>query len=88
MTYDLQTIQQLISSVCLDQDLQDITHADDLFDRGVLDSISIVQLVTKFEEKFDISFDFKDLTRDNFRTIESVGNLLATKYGVQLAKPE
>ncbi len=52
----------------------------DLFDAGILDSFAVMQLVQLLEEQFDIVFDYKDLRRDYFSSLEALQGLLIKKY--------
>lgn len=47
-----------------------------------LDSLLNVKVAVALEDEFDIEFDDKDLSQDNFRTINSMVALVK-KYGVQ-----
>ncbi|MBB5353653.1 acyl carrier protein [Haloferula luteola] len=54
------------------------TAQTDLFAAG-LDSMGIMQLVLAIEETFGIALEPTDLSRDHFRTIDSIAALLKSK---------
>lgn len=85
MKFEASEISRLIESVSLNTTNDPVGGSKDLFDDGFLDSISVVQLVTKFEEVFDITFDFKDLTKDNFASVTSLTALMRDKYKVPIS---
>ncbi len=63
-----QTIQKLIDNITG-------THPDpdtDLFDSGVLDSLSTMQLITDMERELDIQIDVDDFRHDNFQTVDAI----------------
>lgn len=54
-----------------------------LFDYGIMDSFSVMQLVQNLESEFDIVFDFDDLRRDYFSTVDNICDLLVLKHGLK-----
>ena len=73
----------LLSQVSLRPDVQVLSDQDNLFHLGVIDSIAIIQLVTLMESQFGLAFDFKDLDTNNFRDLESMQEMLRSKYQVK-----
>lgn len=59
------------------------TAQTDLFEEGILDSYSVIQLVNTFEEKFGIVFDYADLKAAYFRNLNSLMSILTDKYKVE-----
>lgn len=51
---------------------------DNLFDEGLLDSISVVKLVYKLEAAFNIKINAKLITEENFKTKTAMLKLLGT----------
>lgn len=62
------------------------TAQTDLFEEGILDSYSVIQLVNTFEERFGIVFDYADLKAAYFRNLMSLMGILTTKYKVEEGK--
>ena len=52
---------------------------DNLFDKGVLDSMGIVGLITYLEEKLQAAVEPEDITEENFATIAAIAALLRKK---------
>jgi acyl carrier protein len=52
---------------------------DSLWNSKVLDSISIVELVTEIEIEYSISIPFNEIIVDNFETINLIMNYIASK---------
>ena len=51
----------------------------DLIETGVLDSLLLVDLLLRLEVQFQISISPEDLETDNFRSIEGITSLVASK---------
>jgi len=49
---------------------------DNLIESGLLDSFQVVDLVGMFEEEFDIEIDAELVVVENFRTIETIIEML------------
>lgn len=56
--------------------------SSDLFDAG-LDSMAIMQLLLLLEEEFGTPIPVETVTRENFRTVQGVALLLASRLGVE-----
>ena len=54
------------------------SNSTDLYDIGAIDSFGIIELLSYIEEKFDLSIKPQNLVLDNFRTIDSILDLLNT----------
>lgn len=54
-----------------------------LLDSSILDSISLVDLISAMEEKFKIVFDYSDLKAANFENIPALADMLKSKYGLE-----
>jgi acyl carrier protein len=85
MTYKIEDLREMISLVRLSPIPETSGNDADLFENGLLDSISVVQLITKLEEKFDISFKFEHLTKNNFQNILSIAQMLTRDYAIHFA---
>lgn len=55
-----------------------LTPQSDLFAAG-LDSMGIMQLLLAIEDRFGVTIDPADLSRDNFSTVAKVARLVAEK---------
>jgi D-alanine--poly(phosphoribitol) ligase subunit 2 len=50
-----------------------------LISSGILDSISILQLVDVLENEFEIEFEAHEIDRDKFDSIDLIAELVASK---------
>lgn len=53
-----------------------IVEDTELISSGILDSLSLVQLISFIEEKFKISIDDWEVTPDNFRTVNKIVSIV------------
>lgn len=51
--------------------------SDDFISDGLIDSIDLQELFAMLEEEFDVELAGTDLTPQNFRSLESIAELLA-----------
>ena len=52
-----------------------------LLEDKVIDSMGVIELVAFLEATYGVEFTDDDLTIDNFKTIGSISNLIASKPG-------
>ena len=50
-----------------------------LLDNGIIDSLGILEIVTFIESEFHLLLTDEDVVSDNFETINSLAELVATK---------
>ena len=63
------------------KDVASIGLDDDLFQKGIMDSLQIVGTVAFIESKFQCSLDFEDLTETNLKSVNAMVQLLSRKIG-------
>ena len=56
---------------------------DDLLNQGIVDSIGILQLVTYLEETFGIQIKDEEITPENFRSLNTLTELVMHKSEVE-----
>jgi len=78
MTVDFrkQKIKEFLSRFMRNHDLKD---DEDIFARGFINSLAALQLVQFLEKEFGIAVEDEDLDLDNFRTLNSMDELLERK---------
>jgi acyl carrier protein len=54
----------------------------DLFDAGVTDSLTMMDLLVFVETEFQVRLGFVDLTPDVFQTSRTLGDLIARRLGL------
>ena len=62
----------------LDDIDEDIARFDgeDLFDAGIIDSFDIIEIIDEIEKNFDIEINADDVIGKNFRTVDSMLELI------------
>lgn len=50
----------------------DFTASDRLVDDGLLDSLSIVTLISELSMEFNVTFDINELTPENLNSIDAI----------------
>lgn len=57
------------------------SHDSDLFESGVLDSLHLVELLFQLEQQFGVRIPLGETDLENFRSIEGITQMLASKNG-------
>ena len=57
---------------------------EDLFERGILDSAGIAQLISFIEERYSIAISDEELVPENFQSIAAIGGFVAAKLGARI----
>jgi acyl carrier protein len=57
--------------------------SDELLETGILDSLSIVELILLIEKEFEIMIDPADLEIDDFRTIARIDEMVLRQIEAQ-----
>lgn len=65
--------------VIRDPALLPLTDRAALLDSGILDSLSLLQLVVFLEERFGVTVGAADLLPEDFNSIDSIGAYLRTR---------
>jgi len=74
------TVQRLVlSSLPTGQKRSAIDPEEDLLVGGVIDSVSLVELVAALEGEFDIELGDEDVVMDNFQTVTAIEGLVESK---------
>ena len=50
----------------------DFTASDTLVDDGILDSISIITMVSELSMEFGVTFDMNELTPENLNSLDAI----------------
>lgn len=54
-----------------------------LFEKGIIDSTGVLELVSFIEEKYNITFQDDELVQDNFSSISAIEKFLRNKLNHQ-----
>lgn len=71
----LQTLKEILPQI-------DFTASDRLVDDGILDSLSIITLVSELSMEFDINFDLDQLEPKNLNSIDAIVDTVNQLKGV------
>ncbi|TVQ65385.1 MAG: acyl carrier protein [Balneolaceae bacterium] len=55
----------------------DVAHDVSLFDQGIVDSISFMELIVSIEDEFEVELDFSDMEPPEFDSIESLSKIIS-----------
>ena len=69
-------IMSILCDVCPEVDFETATE---LIDEGILDSFSVIQIVTNLMEEFDIYIDADDIEPENLNSFEAICELVQQK---------
>ncbi|MCA9015637.1 MAG: hypothetical protein KDA77_09935 [Planctomycetaceae bacterium] len=58
---------------------QELTHTTDLLDSGLLDSLTMMDLLVFVESEFDLRLDFQDIRPELFKNPETIANLIVSR---------
>jgi methoxymalonate biosynthesis acyl carrier protein len=75
----------LKDQVAVQQGKDDIAADESLLDSGVLDSASILELVSFLEDRFSFTIADEELVPENFETVDSIVSLVTSKKETQPA---
>ena len=59
----------------------------DLFQAGILDSMSLVQLILGLEERFGLQFPIEELELDSFRSLSNIAELVFNRKQLKAIGP-
>ena len=64
---------------------KELTEEDSeaIFEAGILDSLSILELINAIESRFEIVFDEEDLELENFAKLSSIETLVTMRISEQ-----
>ena len=57
----------------------DFAASDRLMDDGLLESLTVVQIIGELSMEYDVDFAFEDLVPENFNSIDSIVSLVERK---------
>jgi acyl carrier protein len=61
----------------------ELTHDQDIFTMGLVNSLVAMQLVTFVEKEFDITVENEDVDVENFKSINAIADLVERKQTAQ-----
>lgn len=73
-----EVIRQILINI-LESHVDEISDDDDLFEEGVLESLTLAIMIPALEEEFQIEIDPEEIVPENFSTINSITSLVARR---------
>lgn len=64
------------SVICETLTLETITNEEDLIDSGLIDSLSLINLMVMLEEEFNIRIEPDDLNIEDYRSVLSISEMV------------
>lgn len=58
----------------------DVAHDVSLFEQGIVDSISFMELIVSIEDEFGMEIDFSDMEPSEFDTIENLSKIISNEH--------
>ena len=75
----LETIEQFIVDNFLFGDGKSLVKETPLFEKGIIDSTGVLELVAFIEENFKITISDEELVQDNFSSLTAIEKFLQSK---------
>jgi acyl carrier protein len=66
----------LLTEVLYDQDLKDLPADENLIEKGLLDSLAILKMVTFCEEQFGVTIPDAEVLPDNMESVRTIAALV------------
>jgi len=80
---DSLALQQQVTALFAEKLNLDVASAEtDLIEAGLLDSLTLVELLAQLEESFDVSISTDDMELENFRSITSIAMFVMQRAAV------
>jgi acyl carrier protein len=71
--------QFILNEILMDHIQNSLSSSDLLIEKGLIDSIGIMKLITFMEENYSIEIDEEDLIPENFETISALSAFVVRK---------
>lgn len=76
---DLTAVRKFVNSELLYQEDQQIDDNVNLIESGVIDSMTLLRLVSFLEENYGIEIPDQEIVPDNFRSLNAISAFLASR---------
>jgi acyl carrier protein len=74
---DLSSIKTFIRTELIYDDEKDFDESTNLIERGIVDSMSLVRLISFLEENYNIQVQDEDIVPENFSSLNTIAGFLA-----------
>lgn len=58
---------------------QEINNSDSLFEKGIIDSLGLLELIAFIEKAFKVSINMNEIMAENFDSIDKITQLIKRK---------
>ena len=76
---DLASIKTFIRTELIYDDEKDFDENTNLIDRGIIDSMSLVRLISFIEENYEIQVQDEDIVPENFSSLNKISSFIAER---------
>jgi acyl carrier protein len=76
---DLSSIKAFIRSELIYDDEMDFDENTNLIERGIIDSMSLMRLISFIEEKYDIRVQDEDIVPEHFSSLNKIVSFIAQR---------
>jgi len=76
---DLSSIKTFIRSELIYDDEKDFDENTNLIDGGIVDSMSLVRLISFIEENYDIRVQDEDIVPEHFSSLKKIASFIAQR---------
>jgi acyl carrier protein len=76
---DLASIKNFIRTELIYDDEKDFDENTNLIERGIIDSMSLVRLISFIEENYEIQVQDEDIVPENFSSLNKISNFIAER---------
>jgi len=76
---DLSSIKNFIRTELIYDDEKDFDENTNLIERGIVDSMSLVRLISFLEENYEIRVQDEDIVPENFSSLAKISTFIAER---------
>jgi acyl carrier protein len=76
---DLSSIKNFIRTELIYDDEKDFDENTNLIERGIIDSMSLVRLISFLEENYEIKVQDEDIVPENFSSLAKISGFIAAR---------
>lgn len=76
---DLSSIKDFIRTELIYDDEKDFDESTNLIERGIIDSMSLVRLISFLEEHYEIQVQDEDIVPENFSSLAKIATFIADR---------
>jgi len=76
---DLASIKTFIRTELIYDDEKDFDEDTNLIERGIIDSMSLVRLISFIEENYEIQVQDEDIVPENFSSLNKISSFIAER---------